>query len=154
MKNEGSLMKGHVQFATSLALALLAAYLWLAPHAVAQDDAKATDSKTTVAHTVPVIDGAIGTCSAAFTVTDDAAAPVYDVKIRVHIAYGFMYLRKMDLEVSTNIDGKARFDGLPARTKAGLVFQASKADSEGTSFVDSSTTCKSDLIIVLHKKTQ
>jgi hypothetical protein len=135
-----------------LALCLLAASAPSVPHAAAQDN-KATDAKTAATHAVPVIDGAIGTCSAGFTVTDDAAAPVYDAKIRVHIAYGFMYVRKMDLEVSTNIDGKARFDGLPARTKAGLNFQASNADREGTAFLDSSTTCKSDLTIVLHPKT-
>ena len=136
----------------SLALFLLAASAWSVPPAATQDN-KATDAKTAAAHAVPVIDGAIGTCSAGFTVTDDAAAPVYDAKIRVHIAYGFMFLRKMDLEVSTNIDGKARFDGMPARTKAGLNFQASKGDREGTAFVDPSTTCKSELTIVLHPKT-
>ena len=86
--------------------------------------------------------------------TDDAAAPVYDAKIRVHIAYGFMYLHKMDLEVGTNVDGKARFTGLPARTKDGLAFQASKADRAGTAFVDPSTTCKADLTVVLQKKMQ
>jgi hypothetical protein len=134
----------------SLALCL-AASAWPLPHAAAQS-AQTTDTKTTDAHTIPSIDGAIGTCSAAFTVTDDNAAPVYDAKIRVHIAYGFMYARKMDLEVGTNVDGKARFTGLPARTKVGLNFQASKAGREGTAFVDPSTTCKADLNLVLQKK--
>jgi hypothetical protein len=149
-------MKTNSQFtAACLTLCLLTATAWLVPTppAAAQNtkkpDTKATDSKT-----IPAIDGAIGSCSAAFTVTDEAAAPVYDAKIRVHIAYGFMYLRKMDLEVGTNNDGKARFDGLPARTKAGLNFQASKSDREATAFVDPSTTCKSDLTIVLHPKAQ
>jgi hypothetical protein len=150
-------MKAHAK-SVRLALCLLAASAWSVSHTAAQDakanEAKANDAKTAAAHTVPVIDGAIGTCSAGFTVTDESAAPVYDAKIRVHIAYGFMYVRKMDLEVSTNIDGKARFDGIPARTKAGLSFQASKAGSEGTAFVDPSTTCKSDLTIVLQKKIQ
>jgi hypothetical protein len=144
------LMKAHAP-TVCLALCLLAS-AGSVPHAAAQDN-KATDARTAAAHVVPVIDGAIGTCSAGFTVSDDAAAPVYDAKIRVHIAYGFMYVRKMDLEVSTNIDGKARFDGLPARTKDGLNFQASKGDREGTAFVDPSTTCKSNLTIVLHPKT-
>jgi hypothetical protein len=134
----------------SLALCL-AASAWLVPYTAAQD-VKTTDTRATDAHTVPVIDGAIGTCSAAFSVTDEAAAPVYDAKIRVHIAYGFMYLHKMDLEIGTNVDGKARFTGLPARTKVGLNFQASKADREGTAFVDPATTCKTDLTIVLHDK--
>jgi len=104
--------------------------------------------------TVAVIDGGIGPCSADFTVNDSNGAPVYDAKIRVHIAYGFMYMRKMDLEVGTNIDGKARFTGLPARTKDGLAFQASKADRAGTAFADPSTSCKADLTLVLRKKIQ
>ena len=66
---------------------------------------------------VPVIDGGIGACSADFTVTDADGAPVYAAKIKVHIAYGFMYARKLDLEVGTNVDGKARFTGLPDRVK-------------------------------------
>ncbi len=77
---------------------------------------------------IPVVDGAIGTCSADFTVTDPDGTPVYAAKIKVHIAYGFMYARKLDLEVGTNIDGKARFTGLPDRTKRGLFFEASEGD--------------------------
>jgi len=133
------------------ALCLMAVSAWFIPSAAVQAT-QTTDAKNTDSHTIPVIDGGIGDCSAAFTVTDDNAAPVYDAKIRVHIAYGFMYARKMDLEVGTNVDGKARFTGLPARTKNGLNFQASKADREATAFADPSTTCKSDLIIVLQKK--
>jgi hypothetical protein len=40
-------------------------------------------------HQVPVMDGEAGPCSIAFTVTDSKGAPVYDARIRVHIAYGF-----------------------------------------------------------------
>jgi len=101
---------------------------------------------------VPVIDGAIGNCSYDFTVNDTAGAPVYAAKIKVHIAYGFMYARKLDLEVGTNIDGKARFTGLPDRTKRGLFFEASEGDRTGNAFVDPATTCKSQFTVVLRKK--
>jgi hypothetical protein len=101
---------------------------------------------------VPVIDGGIGPCSADFTVTDSSAAPVYDAKIRVHIAYGFLSARKLDLEVGTNADGKARFTGLPDRLKRGLYFQASKDDREAEAFDDPAKTCKSQLTIVLEQK--
>jgi hypothetical protein len=101
---------------------------------------------------VPVVDGAIGTCSYDFTVTDTDAKPVYAAKIKVHIAYGFMYARKLDLEVGTNSDGKARFTGLPERTKRGLFFEASEADRTATAFVDPATTCKSQFTVVLRKK--
>src|SRR5271170_2930600 len=82
--------------------------------------------------TVPVIDGGIGPCSADFTVTDSGTTPVYDAKIRVHIAYGFMNLHKLDLEVGTNASGKARFTGLPDRTKRGLFFRASEGTREAS----------------------
>jgi hypothetical protein len=107
----------------------------------------ATDPKS-----VPVVDGAIGACSADFTVNDDAGSPVYAAKIKVHIAYGFMYARKLDLEVGTNIDGKARFTGLPERTKRGLFFEASEEDRTGNAFVDPATTCISQFTVVLRKK--
>jgi hypothetical protein len=104
--------------------------------------------------TVPVIDGGIGPCSADFTVTDSSQAPVYAAKISVHIAYGFMYLHKLDLEVGTNAAGKARFTGLPDRTKQGLYFRASEGPREGSAFVDPSKTCKAELTIALEKKPQ
>jgi hypothetical protein len=104
--------------------------------------------------TVPVIDGGIGPCSAEFTVTDAAQAPIYAAKITVHIAYGFMYLHKLDLEVGTNASGKARFTGLPDRTKQGLFFRASEGAREGSAFVDPSKTCKAELTIALEKKSQ
>src|SRR5580658_6061477 len=102
--------------------------------------------------TIPVIDGGIGPCSAEFTVTDSAQGPVYAAKISVHIAYGFMYLHKLDLEIGTNASGKARFTGLPDRTKQGLFFRASEGAREGSAFVDPSKTCKAELTIILEKK--
>ena len=101
---------------------------------------------------VPVVDGGIGPCSADFTVTDTAGAPVYAAKIKVHIAYGFMYARKLDLEVGTNADGKARIAGFPERVKHGLFFEASEGDRTAEAFVDPATTCKNQFTVVLRKK--
>ena len=103
-------------------------------------------------HAVPVVDGAIGPCSADFTITDDAAHPVYAAKIKVHIAYGFMNTHKLDLEVGTNYEGKARFTGLPDRVKRGLFFEASESDRTGNAFDDPATTCKNQFTVVLRKK--
>jgi hypothetical protein len=113
-----------------------------------------TFAQTTAADpkSIPVVDGAIGTCSADFTVNDEAGAPVYAAKITVHIAYGFMYARKLDLEVGTNADGKARFTGLPERVKRGLFFEASESDRTAEAFDDPSTTCKTQFTVVLRKK--
>jgi hypothetical protein len=101
---------------------------------------------------VPVVDGNIGTCSVDFTVNDEAGSPVYAAKIKVHIAYGFMYARKLDLEVGTNSDGKARFTGLPDRVKRGLFFEASESDRTAEAFDDPATTCKNQFTVVLRKK--
>ena len=101
---------------------------------------------------VPVIDGGIGPCSADFTVTDTAGAPVYAAKIKVHIAYGFMYARKLDLEIGTNADGKARFTGFPERVKHGLFFEASEGDRTAEAFDDPATTCKNQFTVILRQK--
>ena len=100
---------------------------------------------------IPVIDAGLGSCTADFTITDSDNTPVYLAKIKVHIAYGFMSVRKLDLEIGTNIDGKARFTGLPDRTKHGLFFQASESNRTGDAFDDPSKTCQTQFTITLRK---
>jgi hypothetical protein len=116
-----------------------------------------SQSSTTTAavdpHAVPSMDGGIGPCTADFTITDSAGAPVYAAKVKVHIAYGFMNARKLDLELGTNVDGKARFTGLPDHIKHGLYFQASEGDRSGEAFDDPANTCKAQFTITLQKKT-
>jgi len=102
---------------------------------------------------IPVIDGGLGPCTAEFTITDADNKPIYLAKIKVHIAYGFMSARKLDLEVSTNVDGKARFTGLPDRTKRGLFFDADEGERTGTAFDDPSKTCQAQFPITLRKPT-
>ena len=94
---------------------------------------------------IPVIDGGIGPCSADFTINDAAGAPVYNAKIRIHIAYRFLNAHKLDLEVGTNAEGRARITGLPNKTKQPLVFSASD---------DPAKTCKADFTLALEKKSQ
>jgi hypothetical protein len=134
-------------FRAALAWILLLALLSL--FAQAQTQTAQSESKT-----VPVVDGGVGPCSADFTVTDASGAPVYAAKIKVHIAYGTWSIRKLDLEVSTNADGKARFTGLPDRLKRGLLFHASEGDREGEAFDDPANTCKGQFTIALQKKSQ
>ena len=103
---------------------------------------------------VPVIDGGIGPCTADFTITDPAGAPVYAATIRVHIAYGFLSAHKLDLEVGTNAAGKARFTGLTEKTKQGLFFHASEGAREGSAFDDPAKTCQANFTIALQKQSQ
>jgi len=100
---------------------------------------------------IPVIDGGLGPCSADFTVTDSSGAPIYDAKISVHIAYGFMNLHKLDLEIGTNAEGKARFTGLPNRIKHGFYFHTSQADRTAETFDDPANSCKAQFTVVPEK---
>jgi hypothetical protein len=102
-------------------------------------------------HSVPSLDGGIGPCTADFLITDSANAPVYNAAIKVRIAYGTWSIRKLDLQVNTNIDGKARFTGLPDHLKHGLLFQASEGDRTGEAFDDPSNTCKAQFTITIRK---
>jgi hypothetical protein len=104
-------------------------------------------------HSIPAVDAGIGQCTADFTITDADHKPVYAAQIKVHIAYGFAGARKLDLEVGTNVDGKARFIGLPDRVKKGLFFEASEADRTGNAFDDPSKTCQAQFTIALRKPT-
>ncbi|MFY9743034.1 MAG: hypothetical protein WA252_11970 [Candidatus Sulfotelmatobacter sp.] len=118
--------------------------------AVAQSGS--TAAQKAEANAVPVIDGGIGSCTADFTITDNTGAPVYDATIKVHISYGVFH--KLDLQVGTNSNGKARFTGLPEKTKQGLFFQASKADRTGSAFDDTAKTCNGQFTVALEKNSQ
>ena len=100
------------------------------------------------------MDGAAGPCSLDLTVTDTAAKPVYAAIIKVHIAYGFAGIRRLDLEAGTNSDGKVKFTGLPRRVhQAPLEFRASKDDLQGIATVDPSSECQATRTISLAKPT-
>lgn len=105
-------------------------------------------------HSIPLVDAGLGPCSADFTVTDTENKPVYNAKVKVRIAYGFASLHKLDLEVGTNVDGKARFTGLPDRLKKGLFFEASEGERTGNAFGDPSKSCKAQFAITLRKTVQ
>ena len=95
-------------------------------------------------HQVPVMDGEAGPCSISFTVTDATGAPVYDARIKVHIAYGFAGVRRLDLEAATNVDGKTLIKGLPDKVKGKvLYFNATQSMRKGAYTYDPATSCDS-----------
>ena len=102
------------------------------------------------AQPVPVINGDAGPCSVEITVNDGAGNPVYAAKIRVHVSHGFLGLRKTDLEIGTNADGKAKFIGLPNDRDEVLTLRASKGKKKGTAVYDPTKTCEAKHFIVLH----
>ena len=125
--------------------------LFLTVLALALSAAAFTQTPTPDPKAVPVLDGAAGPCSADLTITDSSGAPVYAAKIKVHIAYRFGGFHKLDLELSTNADGKARFTGLPDRVKRELTFYASEGDRTGEASDDPAITCKANLTVALKK---
>jgi hypothetical protein len=102
--------------------------------------------------TVTEIDVGLGPCSADFTVNDSDGKPIYNAKIRLHVEYGWMNLHKLDLEAGTNAAGKARFIGLPDKSKQGLFFRASAGGRESSVFDNPAQTCKKNFTVTVEKK--
>jgi hypothetical protein len=78
--------------------------------------------------------------------------PVYAATVKVHIAYGFGGMRRLDLQAGTNSDGKVKFTDLPRRvSRPPLEFRASKDEFEGVPAYDPSTECQAKHDITLAK---
>ena len=106
------------------------------------------------AQVVPVIDGGAGPCSVEFTITTADGKPAGAATVKVHIAYGFGGLHKLDLEAGANSDGKVKFTGLPSRVRRSqLEFEASKDQLVGTATYDPATECQGKRDIKLGKAT-
>lgn len=111
------------------------------------------NSNAAPAQKIPVMDGEAGPCSLLLTVTDSNAKPVYAATIKVHIAYGFGGIRKLDLEAGTNSDGNVKFVGLPSRVRRPpLEFHATKDDVAGTATYDPSEECQAQHDVILQKQ--
>jgi len=73
--------------------------------------------------------------------------------VRVHIAYRFGGFHKLDLEASTNAEGKVKFTGLPAKVRRSqLEFEATKDQWVGTSTLDPEKECQAKREIKLSSK--
>ena len=97
----------------------------------------------------PVMDGGAGPCSLELTVSHDGK-PAVAAHVKVHIAYGFAGIRKLDLDAYTGNDGKLKFTGLPDRVKRPpLEFHASKDKLAGIASFDPESECHEKLDIVL-----
>ena len=76
-----------------------------------------------------VISARLGNCAADFVVEDANDQPVYAAIVHVRIRYGFLGIKRMDLEVGTDSMGRARVEGLPDTVKP-LTFDVRKGDAE------------------------
>ena len=98
---------------------------------------------------IPVVDGRVGFCRADFTVKDGAGKPIYNASINVILKYGLFNLRKTELGVGTNSDGKARFTGLPDSPKKPLEFQITSGTVSKSVTDDPSTNCNAVYEVIL-----
>ena len=97
---------------------------------------------------LPVLDARLGSCAADFTVKNADGSPVYLATIHVLVRYGPLNVKRMDLEVGTNSEGKARIKGLPEKAKP-LTYDVKKDDKKGTAEQDLSKSCQGVLEVTL-----
>jgi hypothetical protein len=101
---------------------------------------------------VPVIDAGMGSCTADITVMDSGHHVIYKANISARIRSGFAGVKKLDLEVGTNVDGKARFTGLPERPRDVLQFTADYQGRSNTVLLDRQKDCHAALAVFLPDK--
>ncbi|MBI2188933.1 MAG: hypothetical protein HYU37_17680 [Acidobacteria bacterium] len=94
------------------------------------------------------ISARLGMCTADFTVADADGKPVYAATVHVRIRYGFMSLKRMDLEVGTNSDGKARVEGLPLGGRR-LTYDITKDTRKTTVEQDLTKDCHAMYMVTL-----
>lgn len=97
---------------------------------------------------VPVLKAGLGTCAVDFVVSDDNGKPVYEATIHARIRYGALSVKRMDVEVSTNDEGKARIEGLPSKAKP-FVYDIEKAGTKATAQQDVATGCLASFQVTL-----
>ncbi len=109
-------------------------------------------SAQTGTNEVPVIDAGMGSCTADITVMDSAHHVIYKANISTRIRSGFAGVKKLDLEVGTNVDGRARFTGLPERPRDTLQFTADFQGRSNIVTVDSQKDCHAAANVFLPDK--
>ena len=113
---------------TARLTALLTGILFVSAASLAQNP----PASPTKGADAPVLKADAGPCTADFVVRDASGKGVYDAKIALQVQYGFMGLRKLDLNAGTNYEGKARIEGLPEKIKRAAEFKISQGGREKT----------------------
>ena len=102
---------------------------------------------------VPQVNANLGPCTVDFTVSQSSNQPVFNAEISVKISYGFMGMKKMDLKVGTNNEGKARFVGLPEKVhNPPLAFVVSSKGLRKTVNYWPSVKCQARYAVVMDER--
>lgn len=120
--------------------------------AAQSQSSKTTSSPAQNSAPIPKIDGGVGVCTANFTVRDGQNKPIYNAQITVRLRYGFMNMRKTDLQIGTDSNGKANFTGLPNFPKKPLAFHIKSGTVSKTVTDDPGTNCAAtyDVVLTVH----
>ena len=97
---------------------------------------------------IPVLNARLGGCSAEFLVKDAVGLPVYLALVHVNVRYGPLNVKRMDIEVGTNSDGKAQIKGLPDKAKA-MTYDVQKDDKKATVDQDVAKMCEGKFEVTL-----
>jgi hypothetical protein len=129
---------------------LLASVVAFGQTEAAPGDKKAADvPKQSEASTVPVLDGGIGQCSAEFHIADAKSKPIYNAQVHTLIRYGAFGVRKLDLQGSTNVDGKLKFTGLPEENKRAIIFDVTQGTKTAQRVFDPGLNCHPVFVVIL-----
>ena len=104
-------------------------------------------------HTVvPSVDAGRGPCTVDFRVTDGKDNPLAKAWIYVEIRYGFLGLRKIELQVPTNADGRARMRGFSYQIRRDpLEFRVQRGDNYKIIYHYPAGDCDAHMIVALSK---
>ena len=97
---------------------------------------------------IAVLKAGLGACSADFTVKDADGKPVYAAMIHVRVRYGMLGIKRADLEVGTNSEGKARIEGLPGKAKP-LAYDIQKTPAKAAVEQNVSDNCNAKYEVTL-----
>lgn len=89
-----------------------------------------------------------GDCSADFTVNDPEGKPVYAATVHVRVRYGLWGVKRADLEIGTDSNGKARIEGLPRKAKP-LIYDVDKDGKKGVAEQNVAEMCHATFEISL-----
>ncbi len=98
---------------------------------------------------LPTLDGGLGACTAEFHITGTDGKPVYNAQVHTLIKHGAFGVKKMDLQLSTNYEGRAKFTGLPDVNKRPTFFDISQGQKKAVRAFDPGANCHPVFDVVL-----
>ena len=110
------------------------------------------DPQTAGGADVPVVKAEAGPCTADFVISDSSGKGIYDAKVQIQIKYRFGGFHRIDATVGTNVDGKARIEGLPEQIKNSAEFMVTHGNLNKSVPYDPQTDCHARHEVTLDSK--